>query len=105
MNDINTVMDLIDTGFNNNFEYDSLFSVIAQLFLYIFRFIFNLFVSALHLFKGEFTDLGYKAADMFDGLNGQQILCDNFIYFIVGIVVFIFTFRLVFFFVGKISPG
>ncbi len=105
MNDINTVMDLIDTGFNNNFEYDSLFSVIAQVFVRFFRFIFNLLVSALHLFKSEFIDLGYKTADMFDGLNGQQILCDNFIYFIVGLVVFFFTFRLVFFFIGKITPG
>lgn len=99
-----SLVDMLESQTDVTNNYDIL-GIIASVFMDVFRFIFNLLISALHLVKGEFIDLGYKAADMFDGLNGQQILCDNFIYFIVGIVVFIFTFKLVFFFVGKITPG
>ena len=70
--------------------------LVADFFLSTFRTIFNIFIAAIHFFKGELVDLGYKTADIFDGLNGFEILQENFIYFLVGLVVMIFTIKITF---------
>ena len=76
----------------------------ASSFYTVFSYCCDLFIGFIKSMSGLFKDLGYKMCDIFDGVDGYSLLCNDFVYFFVGGMVFFFCFKLAFKLVNTLYP-